>query len=142
MEEFFLSLGIIFSVLMVLLIFIYAIQFRQEAFEASRQTVVKVCEENRREGVIRSPKDVNFVQGATVPLKDFSTRWEDDGNLPSVDGSKQAPHSMAMLSFNNCSPDCCPSAYSCAGGCVCETTKQNEFMSSRGGNRTKGEEEI
>jgi hypothetical protein len=62
-----------------------------------------------------------------------------DESLPSVDGTKDAPRSLSMFSFNECSPDCCPNQYTCGGGgggCVCETEDQRKMRSSRGFNRT------
>jgi hypothetical protein len=54
----------------------------------------------------------------------------------SVDGSEVAPKSMFMFSQNQCSPSCCPSTYSCSGGCVCLTQAQTEFIANRGNNNT------
>jgi hypothetical protein len=57
-----------------------------------------------------------------------------DPALPTVDGAADSPTSMAMYSFNQCSPACCPSAAGCRGGCVCITDKQRAFLARRGGN--------
>lgn len=34
---------------------------------------------------------------------------------------------------------CCPSVFSNAGGCVCLTSEQSNFLNERGGNRTYGD---
>jgi hypothetical protein len=47
-----------------------------------------------------------------------------------------APSDLFIFSQNQCRPDCCPSSYSCGGGCVCTTIKQRQFLASRGGNRS------
>ena len=73
-----------------------------------------------------------FVQqGSTGPLKD---RISNDKYLngPHLDGTQNTSESMFMFSKNKCSPGCCPSSFSCDGGCVCTTEKQREFI-SRGG---------
>ena len=41
---------------------------------------------------------------------------------------------MFMFANNQCKPECCPSTYSCSGGCICATEKQNNFLTSRGNN--------
>jgi hypothetical protein len=54
----------------------------------------------------------------------------------SVDGTETAPKSMFMFAQNQCLPECCPSSYSCSGGCVCVTQKQAEYIANRGNNNT------
>ena len=41
---------------------------------------------------------------------------------------------MFMFKDNTCSPSCCPSTYSCNGGCVCTTDKQDALGGQRYGN--------
>jgi hypothetical protein len=53
-----------------------------------------------------------------------------------VDGTPNAPKDLFMFANNQCRPDCCPSAYSCSGGCVCVTRNQMEFIANRGNNNT------
>lgn len=53
-------------------------------------------------------------------------------NLPSVDGTLDAPKAMAMLAYNRSSPDCCPSTYSNSIGCVCLSENQKAYL-RRGG---------
>jgi hypothetical protein len=54
----------------------------------------------------------------------------------SVDGTKKSPTSLFMFANNQCRPDCCPSTYSCGGGCVCVTQEQMNYISNRGNNNT------
>lgn len=54
----------------------------------------------------------------------------------SVDGTDKAPKSLFMFANNQCRPDCCPSAYSCSGGCVCVTSEQMNYIANRGNNNT------
>jgi len=46
------------------------------------------------------------------------------------------PDNLFVFKNNQCKPECCPSSYSCGGGCVCTTSKQRDYIASRGGNRT------
>lgn len=74
-----------------------------------------------------------FFQGTTLPLNSqMKGTLTNDLNAPTIDGSVDAPHSLAMLSFNKASPECCPSSYSTNGGCVCMTDAQKDFIGYRG----------
>ena len=42
---------------------------------------------------------------------------------------------LNILKKNKCSPDCCPSQYSCDRGCICIDDEQKELLYSRGGNK-------
>ena len=57
-------------------------------------------------------------------------------NGPSVNGKKKGPKNMFMFAFNQCKPECCPSTYSCSGGCVCTTKNQRDYLKNRGNNKT------
>jgi hypothetical protein len=43
---------------------------------------------------------------------------------------------MLIFDTNKFSPDCCPSNYSNADGCVCASPEQMKYLNERGGNRT------
>jgi hypothetical protein len=49
---------------------------------------------------------------------------------------KLGPDNLFIFKNNQCKPECCPASYSCGSGCVCTTSKQRDFIESRGGNRT------
>lgn len=56
-----------------------------------------------------------------------------DYNVPSVDGLQNSKYKSSFLfKYNQCSPDCCPSTYTCDGGCICTTEQQREFIARRG----------
>tara|TARA_Y100000389_G_scaffold141289_1_gene139142 strand:+ start:15431 stop:15721 length:291 start_codon:yes stop_codon:yes gene_type:complete len=38
------------------------------------------------------------------------------------------------LNLTKCSPDCCPSTFSCSNGCVCINNKDRVLMRKRGNN--------
>lgn len=57
-------------------------------------------------------------------------------NGPSIDGLPDSKKSMFMFKQNKCSPECCPSTFSCDTGCICTTKNQRNFIASRGNNKT------
>ena len=57
--------------------------------------------------------------------------------LPPVDGNPESRRKMFMFAYNKCSPECCPSTYSCDRGCICTTEQQRKFINTRGNNRKK-----
>ena len=77
------------------------------------------------------PSKTVFYQGAS-PNVSVRPMVTDDDSMPTVDGSLTGPRSMAMLSFNHSSPDCCPSTYSNDKGCVCMTPEQENLIAYRG----------
>lgn len=82
------------------------------------------------------PKDKLVVyQGNTLPDKGSgSPVLDQDDSMPSVDGTPDSARSMFMMAFNKCDPSCCPSTYSCSGGCVCMTKDQVNYVGTRGTN--------
>jgi hypothetical protein len=49
---------------------------------------------------------------------------------------KVGPDNLFIFKNNQCKPECCPSSFSCGGGCVCTTPAQRDYINTRGGNRT------
>ena len=43
---------------------------------------------------------------------------------------------LLIFDNNKFSPECCPSSYSNADGCVCASSEQMKYLNERGGNRT------
>lgn len=74
----------------------------------------------------------NLYAGSPLPLKDSPTETPNYSNGPSVDGTNNTPPAMFMFANNQCKPECCPSTYSCNGGCVCTTSNQRNFINGRG----------
>lgn len=81
---------------------------------------------------LMDPSKTVFYQGDAPDVGVRPMVLDGAENAPSVDGSEAGPRSMAMLSFNQSSPDCCPSTYSNDRGCVCMTPAQNELLAHRG----------
>ena len=83
----------------------------------------------------RDPSKVITLQGHTIPTEPpTEVRYDQDPSTTTVDGTPNTPRSMFMLAFNKCDPSCCPSTYSCSGGCVCMTNAQKDFIGKRGNN--------
>lgn len=75
-------------------------------------------------------------EGATSPFTaDFSTVVD-----MSSDDSESS--SLFMFEKNVCSPSCCPSTYSCSGGCVCTQKRQRELLKRRGMNKNSPDDSI
>jgi hypothetical protein len=60
------------------------------------------------------------VFGHTVPIKKHT-------NAPLADEGER----LFMFGKNKCSPECCPSTYTCSGGCVCTTEEQRKQIHGR-----------
>jgi len=76
-------------------------------------------------------------QGFSGPMtKSLTTIMDNTENAPSVDGKEGSPRDLFMFAHNQCRPECCPSAFSCSGGCVCLTDAQKRLLSYRGHNST------
>ena len=61
----------------------------------------------------------------------YSDLEKNEGDQVPLSGDK-----MLVFETNKFSPDCCPSDYSNADGCVCATPEQMKYLNERGGNRT------
>jgi len=69
-----------------------------------------------------------------MPVSSSYTNLQSLG--PSIDGNTNSPNNMFMFAYNQCKPECCPSTYSCDGGCICTTKAQLKFGRTRGNNKT------
>lgn len=59
----------------------------------------------------------------------------EDNLHPPVDGVSKNYKKMFMFTYNKCSPECCPSDFSCDKGCLCLNQDQRDYINSRGRNR-------
>lgn len=131
------NMNTIFLLLLSILIFfvIVYILSTHESTKSSIQNDVRAKEKFENSSLL--PKDkIVVVQGNSLPDLDKvqPIQFDEHESFPSVDGTKDGPRSLFSLSFNKCSPSCCPSTYSCGGGCVCMTDEQKNFIGSRGFN--------
>lgn len=119
------------SVLMLVVIFcVIVVAFLKDNHDK------KTAEKFSDEKYALIPKDKIVVyQGSSLPdSKPKGIVFDDDKSLPTIDGKPDSSKSMFMMAFNKCDPSCCPSTYSCSGGCVCMTKDQMNFVGSRGNN--------
>ena len=89
----------------------------------------------RKDKPLIQSNNIYVPSGTPLPLEPrISSMGSTNGT--NVDGTVNTPKSMAMFKYNKCVPECCPSTYSCSGGCVCQSDKQADFINKRGNNRT------
>ena len=79
-----------------------------------------------------NPEVMVFSKNPELEYRQGLVEGVENRYFPSVDGTKDGKKNMFMFAHNKCSPDCCPSTYTCDRGCVCTTEKQRNFLASRG----------
>lgn len=68
---------------------------------------------------------VDFNKYNNLGITDKYLGLDENIGTPSITNDKNDNRkSLFNFSYNKCSPDCCPSTYSCSGGCVCLSEKQ------------------
>lgn len=81
-------------------------------------------------------EQIYVPQGTPLPLYPTRSLPISSSNGPSVDGTDKMPNDMFMFAYNKCLPECCPATHSCSGGCICNSPKQDDFINTRGNNRS------
>ena len=110
----------------------------QEGFNAGLVGLGSAIDYKMGDGVKRSWENSDTISDHKNPnaLNDASNIYSD---LEKNEGGGPIPLPDDELLFFNTtkfSPDCCPSAYSNADGCVCASPEQMKYLNERGGNRT------
>lgn len=96
----------------------------------------------------RSNKDSSQAMGPFDGVKltcpDGVSSWKCNTPNEPLNGPEFKPgdNSLFMFKNNQCKPECCPSSYTCDGGCVCTSPDQRQVIASRGGNRTTPEDSL
>ena len=130
--------------LVVLLIIVYFVFFMNvEGFtnyngSLNNYRYTTTCKNNLKEPCDTPLNDtMGFTTfGSSVPLVPRETPVSNEfKQYSSVDGVSDK-NSMFMFSYNQASPDCCPSSYSTSTGCVCTNQNQRDYITSRGNNNT------
>ena len=82
--------------------------------------------------------------GVKLTCPDGVSSWKCNTANEPLNGPafEPGPDSLFMFKNNQCKPECCPSSYSCDGGCVCTSPDQRQVIASRGGNRTTPEDSL
>ena len=88
---------------------------------------VKKSWENK--DTISDHKNPNALNDAANIYSDLEKN-EGGGPIPLPEGE------LLFFDTTKFSPDCCPSTYSNADGCVCASPEQMKYLNERGGNRT------
>lgn len=127
--------------IVLVILFFAAVHIYSQYNQTSYAVKMPVVEERFNSNELIPPEKMIVYQGNAIPdLEADATQVEYDTHesLPNVDGNADSPRSMFMMAFNKCDPSCCPSTYSCSGGCVCMTKDQYNFVGSRGTNNKQG----
>ena len=91
-----------------------------------------------------SYKPMSPFDGVGLTCPDGVSKWKCNTPNEPLNGPafEPGPDSLFMFKNNQCKPECCPSSYSCDGGCVCTTPDQRQVIATRGGNRTSPEDSL
>lgn len=120
--------------LIVICAVIYSLGYNVHASSGVSTWVHTIAREPFQAAIV-DPAKVVVYQGNGVPDQPVvPTKFDQHQSFPTVDGTDGTPRSMFMMAFNKCDPSCCPSTYSCSGGCVCMTNEQKNFVGTRGSN--------
>ena len=82
--------------------------------------------------------------GVKLTCPDGTSSWKCNSPNESLLGAafEPGPDNLFMFKNNQCKPSCCPSSYTCEGGCVCTSPDQRQVIATRGGNRTTPEDSL
>jgi len=82
--------------------------------------------------------------GVRLTCPDGGSSWKCNTPNEPLNGPafQPGPDSLFMFKNNQCKPECCPSSFSCDGGCVCTSPDQRDVIAHRGGNRTTPEDSL
>ena len=91
---------------------VYLLFFKVEGFMSTYDGVILKVPEKPMELISPSIKISPLLGTSYAPLTDYLANDQDD--------------TMFLFKDNLCTPACCPSTYSCNGGCVCTTEQQKK----------------
>lgn len=101
----------------------------KEGFQAGLVGIGSVIDYKMGNGVKKSWENKEEVNDKSFNIYS-SLEQNVGGPVPLPEGE------LLIFDQNKFSPDCCPSAYSNADGCVCASPEQMKYLNERGGNRT------
>jgi hypothetical protein len=113
----------------------------KEGFQAGLVGIGAAIDYKMGDGVKRSWENKEIVTNMSAtninpaPITDADNIYSD---LEKNEGGPVPLPDNEMLFFdqNKFTPECCPSTYSTAEGCVCASPEQMKYLNERGGNRT------
>jgi len=109
----------------------------KEGFNAGLVGIGSAIDYKMGDGVKRSWENNDTIREHKNPnaLNDSSNIYSDlekneGGPIPLPEGE------LLFFDTNKFTPECCPSTYSNADGCLCASPEQMKYLNERGGNRT------
>lgn len=109
----------------------------KEGFNAGLAGVSAALDYRMGDGVKRSWENADVIQDHKNPaaVNDAANMYSD---LEQNEGGPIPLPEDELLFFdsNKFTPECCPSPYSNANGCLCASPEQMRYLNERGGNRT------
>ena len=141
------SMRTIFTLMVFFLVFSALILYFsfggiKEGFQAALVGIGAAIDYKMGDGVKKSWENSTTILNSSNPLtsidqiNDASNIYS---NLEKNEGGEPLPlpeDELLMFDKNKFSPECCPSPYSNADGCVCASPEQMKYLNERGGNRT------
>ena len=113
----------------------------KEGFQAGLVGIGSALDYKMGDGVKKSWENINAITNLDKPneINDAANVFTDLEK--NVGGPVPLPEEeLVFFDQNKFSPDCCPSNYSSADGCVCASPEQMKYLNERGGNRTLHDE--
>lgn len=113
----------------------------KEGFHAGLVGIGAAIDYKMGDGVKKSWENKNTILNSN-PYPGDSKEISDSSNIYSaLEKNEGGPiplpeDELLVFDTNKFSPDCCPSPYSNADGCVCASPEQMKYLNERGGNRT------
>jgi len=116
----------------------------EEGFQAGLVGIGAAIDYKMGNGVKKSWENKDTILNAINPVMvaDSVDTMNDSANIYSdLEKNEGGPvplpeDELLMFEKNKFSPECCPSSYSNADGCVCASPEQMQYLNERGGNRT------
>ena len=109
----------------------------KEGFNAGLVGIGSAIDYKMGDGVKRSWENSDTINEHKNPkaLNDSANIYSDlekneGGPIPLPEGE------LLFFDTNKFTPECCPSTYSTADGCLCASPEQMKYLNERGGNRT------
>jgi hypothetical protein len=109
----------------------------KEGFNAGLVGIGSAIDYKMGNGVKRSWENSDTIQDHKNPdaLNDSANIYSElekneGGPIPLPEGE------LLFFDTNKFTPECCPSTYSTADGCLCASPEQMKYLNQRGGNRT------
>jgi hypothetical protein len=108
----------------------------QEGFDAVIVGVGSALDYKMGDGVKRSWENKDTSENNKPSVVNDNTNIYSALEKNDADPVPLSEGELLIFANNKFSPECCPSSYSNANGCVCASPEQMKHINERGGNRT------